>query len=162
MIIPGCKGGCEIQLTFEQNEFKLCGSSYTWTFFIKYVLYILYYPRLVESVLWNCGYRWSTGRIYIDFGLVSDQRHQPPCCSRVSCVVFGQMVMGPAKTQLFYIKERRGKWKSVPATNSFIKKYRFLVLFEELVLASCLETAIGFQVKKGNFDTCCLYNCKHF
>lgn len=43
-----------------------------------------------------------------------------------------------------------------------LKKYHFLVLFEELVLASCLETAIGLQVKKGNFDTCCLYNYKHF
>ena len=69
--------------------------------------------------------------------------------------------MSPATIQLFHYWRKEGEMGICLWRKFLHKKYRFLVSFEKLVLAPCLETAIGLQYKEGNYDTCCPYNYKH-
>ena len=72
-----------VQLTFEQYRFELCGSTYTWVFFINTVA--LHYPLLVESsdvepqIQRNLEYGGQTILLYLDSPAGGWYAWAPPC-----------------------------------------------------------------------------------
>ena len=87
--------GREIQLTFEQHGFELCGSSYTCIFFNKYILQYYMIRGCLNPRMWNHRYGGMTVKLHGDFWLRGGSGSQPPSCSRVNCIPSTHFLLNP-------------------------------------------------------------------